>query len=547
VRSSLCGVLAAAFATSVAIGSSGESGAPSPVSSERLRAHVRFLADDLLEGRETGSRGFEIAALYVATAFESMGLRPALPGGFLQPVPLRRATLVPLRSAFVLSAGGDRRRMELGRDAWLLPSLSETELDASGPVVFAGYGVSAPRRRHDDYAGVDVKGKVVAVLSGAPETLPADERAYYGSAQVKEEEAVRRGSVGILYLTLGDEAGQAASGTPRRAPRDPMDWLDPQGRPGREAGRPRIRSRLGVEGTRTLFRMASRSLDEALEGRPQGRGRSFDLGVKALFHVESRPSEVSSSNVLAVLPGSDPSRDHEYVVVTAHLDHLGIGPPRDGDSVYNGAYDNATGSAGLVEIARSLASLPRAPARPVLFAALTGEEEGLLGAEYLARNPPPSGELVADLNIDMFLTLFPLRGVAAVGADHSTLGSVAREAAAQEDLELTADPLPEEVLFIRSDHYAFARRGIPSLMLACGVPSADPAVDGARMLRDWLKTAYHTPKDDVGQAIDYAAAARIADVYARMVVALADAPSRPSWLPGDFFGEAFSARSRADP
>jgi Zn-dependent M28 family amino/carboxypeptidase len=258
------------------------------------------------------------------------------------------------------------------------------------------------------------------------------------------------------------------------------------------------------------------------------------------MRTESRHSAVESHNVLGVLRGSDAALAREHVALSAHLDHLGIGIPKEGDAIYNGAYDNASGTAGILEIARALSGLPRSR-RSFLFAAVTGEEEGLLGAESLAHRPPASvAEIVADLNMDMFLTLYPIRDVVAFGGEHSSLGGAVREAAGRLGLEVSPDPFPEEVIFIRSDHYAFVKKGIPSAMLACGLKSADPAVDGGAVLRKWIQTVYHSPKDDAKQGMDFESAARIARLYLLVARDVADDPHRPSWNPGDFFAARFA-------
>jgi Zn-dependent M28 family amino/carboxypeptidase len=257
--------------------------------------------------------------------------------------------------------------------------------------------------------------------------------------------------------------------------------------------------------------------------------------------VKSLHARTESPNVLAVLRGSDPVLAKEYVVLSAHLDHLGVGAPRNGDAVYNGALDNGSGCAALLEIARVLASRPQPPRRSVLFAAVTAEEKGLLGAEYFVAHPTvPFSGVVANLNMDMFVSLYPPKEIIAFGAEHSSLGGVARDVAARLGLALAPDPFPEEVVFIRSDHYPFVRKGVPALMLSAGLKSRDPAVDAARVFGQWLAGVYHTPQDDAAQPIDYEAVATLARVYLLMAEKVAAETRRPSWTPGDFFGTKFA-------
>jgi Zn-dependent M28 family amino/carboxypeptidase len=509
---------------------------------EALRAHVRFLADDLLEGRGTGTRGYEIAARYVAAQFEAAGLQPAgADGSFFQTVSLRRAQLVAEGSSLTLTRSGRSTELAYGRQFALVPDVLRERAEAAGGVVYVGFGISAPEQRHDDYAAVDVRGKVVAMLSGAPPSFPNDPRAYYSSRTVKAEQAERHGALAILMvLTPEEEKRFPFERISERLQGGGMAWLDERGEPQDVARGIQATAVVSRDGAEALFAGAPRSLASAFQAAAAGKTDSFGLGLDARIRTETRHSAVESRNVLGVLRGSDPSLAREHVALSAHLDHLGIGVPKDGDAIYNGAYDNASGTAGILEIAHALAGLPRSR-RSFLFAAVTGEEEGLLGAESLAHHPPASvADIVADLNMDMFLTLYPIRDVVAFGGEHSSLGVAVRQAAERLGLEVSPDPFPEEVIFVRSDHYAFVKKGIPSAMLACGLKSGDPAVDGAAALRKWIQTVYHSPKDDANQPMDFESAARIARLYLLVAREVADDPHRPSWNPGDFFAARFA-------
>jgi Zn-dependent M28 family amino/carboxypeptidase len=510
---------------------------------EALRAHVRFLADDRLEGRRTGTRGHEIAARYVAAHFEAIGLEPAgRDGTYFQHVPLRRGEVVAGGSALTLTSRGRVQSLAYGREFALLPDLVREKVDVSASVAYVGFGVSAPELRHDDYAHVDTRGKVVAVLIGAPASFPADQRAYHSSRQLKTEQAARHGAVGILFILPPEEERRSPfSRMVERLQGGTMSWLDEQGHPDGALEGLRGTALLSRAGAEALFSGSRRSLEDAFDRAAAGKTASFELPAEARIRTESRQTAVESYNVLGVLRGSDSSVAREHLVMSGHLDHLGIGTPKDGDAIYNGAFDNASGTGGVLEVARALAGLPGRPRRSVLFAALTGEEEGLLGAEYLAHSPPVQiADIVANLNMDMFLTLYPIRDIVAFGGEHSSLGVAVRQAAPRLGLEVSPDPFPEEVVFIRSDHYAFVRKGVPSLMLACGLKSADPAIDGGAILRDWLRTVYHTPKDDLSQPMDFESAATIARLYLLIAHGVAQDPGRPSWNPGDFFGARFA-------
>ena len=506
---------------------------------------MRFLADDQLEGREAGTRGYDVAAAYVASQLESYGLEPAgASGGYLQPVPLRTAIPDASRCRLRVTRAGQARDLALGPD--FVPSadvLRETT-EAHGPVVFVGLGVTAAKRGYDDYANVDVKGKLVLVASGAPASFPSEERAYYSGQRVKRENAARHGAIGMLVFVLpSDEANHPWSRIVESKDEGTTAWLREDGFP--EGALEALHgvaylSRAGVE---ALAAGSPHGFDELAAAAEAGRPLALELLASVELTVASRPfKSFSSPNVLGLWRGSDPKLAAEAVVVSAHLDHIGIGAPVAGDTIRNGAYDNASGVANLLETARALSRLPARPRRSVLFAAVTAEEKGLLGSDYLAAHPPLA--LVADVNMDMSLALFPSKDVIAFGSEHSSLGAVVAEAAAGAGLVLSPDPMPRQSIFIRSDQYCFVRRGVPAVMLMAGLTSQDPKLDGAKRFAEWLETVYHSPKDDMAQPIDFAAAARIAEVNLRIARRLADAPERPAWNPGDLFGELFGGQPR---
>ncbi len=456
-----------------------------------IRAHMQFLADDLLEGRRTGSRGYELAAKYVAARFEALGLQPAGNGGYFQPVPLLEMTKVDEEcSAVLVRTGGERVELRLGVD-FLSPHLAEPATSVTAPVVFAGFGVTAPEHGHDDYAGLDVRGRIVAVLAGGPAGFPSDQRAFYSDGYTLVRNALAHGAVGILGIftpemerVLPWEKMVLGSRLPGYA------WVDAAGRPRDLPPELRGAGFLSRSGAEALFAGAPKSLAQVFEEAATGKVAGFALPVEATLRAASRRERIESPNVVALLPGSDPRLRHEVVVLSAHLDHLGVGEAVAGDAIYNGALDNASGVAILLEVAGALARLPTAPRRSVLFLAVTAEEQGLHGSDYFARHPTApvgaTGRIVANVNLDMVLMLYPLRDVIAFGAEHSSLGSAVEAAARRLGVAVSPDPVPEQAIFIRSDHYSFVKQGVPSIFVTVGMQSGDPAVDGPATWGAWL-------------------------------------------------------------
>lgn len=515
--------------------------AQNSVRPSEIAAHIRFLASDSLEGREPGTRGFEIAAEYVRAQFAAVGLQP-VHGDWYQRFALRAAALDESMSS--LSING--KPLVIRKDFLLRPDFARENVAVDAPLVVAGFGVTAPELHHDDYAGIDARGKIVVILSGAPKPFPADQRAYYSSNEVKRKNAAAHGAVGMLSIsTTTDEARTPFEKRARQSGIVPMTYLDANGHPVDVLDALKAAASLSGDSAKMLFTSATISLDRVLADAENGIAHSFPLDATAAIKTVSHFSQVTSENVIGVLPGSDAKLRDEYVVVSAHLDHLGNHPPANGgDGLYNGAYDNASGIASLIEIARGLAAGPR-PKRSILFVALTAEEKGEQGSEYFVHFPPvPARQLVADVNMDMFLMIYPVADLVPLGGEHTSLGAMAAAAARDVGFEISPDPYPEEVRFIRSDQYSFVKAGIPAIHLKPGNKSTDPSIDGAKLTRDWLRTIYHSPKDDLSQAFDFASGARYAETNLQLVRAIANAVSRPAWTPADFFGEKFGRGGR---
>jgi len=508
----------------------------------RIRAHVAFLADDLLEGRAAGSRGYDLAARYVASEFEALGLKPGgAAGAWFQPIELLEASAVIAAGEFSIERDGQATRLESTVDFLPLRDYGAAQSSVTGPLEFVGYGVSAPERGYDDFAGADLQGRIAVVLSGAPPTFDSEARAHYSATLTKLPELVRRGAIGVvIVLTPVDEARTPWPRLVQRSWFPGMRWLDADGRPVDAFAELRRAALLGRAGAAKLFAGTGHPLEAVYAAAEAGRPQHFALPGTATLAGQTTLARRQSANVVGLVEGADPVLRHEYVVLSAHLDHLGRGEAVGGDAIYNGALDNAAGVAVLLEVARMLSVDGRRPKRSVLFLALTAEERGLLGSDVFARHPTVPGALVADINMDMPVALGPLADWVAFGAEHSTLGPVAARAAAAEGYALAPDPLPEEIVFVRSDQYMFVRQGVPSIYISTGTRSRDPAIDLRARDEDFLRERYHQPSDDVAQPIHYPSLAGLARVNARILRAVADAPARPAWNPGDFFGSRFA-------
>jgi hypothetical protein len=518
----------------------GANAAASGIRPEAVAAHIRFLADDLLEGRGTGEIGHRIAAAYVASQLQGMGVEPGGEGGsWFQELTLRAGRL---RSATleVGTPSGAAMPLQPGRDFLGHAPLLLGVAEASAPLVFLGYGMVAPEFHWDDFAGVEVRGKLAVVLVGAPlsdrpDFFPPVPSAVYGSNRRKLETLLARGAVGVLFLE-----------TPRRervAPwerilagseRESMDLVE-NGQVPAHNGLPQ--ALLSMAGADALFAAAGRTerLAGLVEAAESGRGQSFELGVQAHLRTEAALRTVKSANVIGLwraAAGSPVAGEH--LVYTAHLDHLGIGKPEGGDAIYNGASDNAAGVGAVLEVARAFTRLSARPRRSVLFVLVTGEEEGLLGSEWFAEHPTvPRASLVADVNADSGLPLFPFKEVVALGAEESTLREDAQRAASALGLSVGRDDEPWQARAVRSDQYSFLRAGIPATATGVGLGSATEA-QRAEVL-EFRRTRYHRPADAYEPRRDYGPAAQLARFRFLLGLSIAQRAERPTFLPSSFF------------
>ncbi len=425
---------------------------------EQLRAHMRFLSDDLLEGRGTGTRGHDIAARYVAAQFEAMGLEAPL-GRYLHPVPIRGAQVDGARTTLELQRRNvPARTLVYETDFLVTPDLGRTEGAIDADVVFAGYCVSAPEFRHDDFKDADLRGKLVGCLRGGPASFPKSAQSRFSAFEPKYDSLADRGAVGMVDLRPPESEQRPPWPVLLGAfKRTWMDWVDDRGNPGRTNPAVRGSIVLSASAAAELFASAPLRFDEAKALADSGNLRPFDLGARLRLRQATRHTDTRSMNVVGLLRGSDPVLRNEFVVYTAHVDHLGLGTAVNGDSIYNGASDNASGTAGLIEIARSFAGMVRRPRRSMLFVGVTGEEAGLAGSDFFVHHPPVAAEqIVANINVDGNAATHPaLADVVAIGGEYSTLGKAAQLAAQRVGLELSPDPAPERLYFILGDQYSF--------------------------------------------------------------------------------------------
>jgi Zn-dependent M28 family amino/carboxypeptidase len=510
---------------------------------DSLRANMRFLADDLLEGRGTATRGHLIAARFMATRFESYGFQAAGDDNtYFQKVPLRSMRVDAAATTFATTLGGQTESLTFGQDFIALPDPARSDATVEAPIVFVGYGITAQEQNYDDYKGVDVHGKIVAYFYGAP-NFQSSLKAHFSSTEVKARNAVAHGAVGMLLLldpVLESEYPFAKIS--RDATQPKFRWLDPKGQPNPYFPELRAGAVVGIAQTKKLFAGSGHTAEEEFAAAKAGKSTAFPLKASAKIHVVTKAEDVQSVNVVAKLEGSDPVLKDQDVVYTAHLDHLGIGAAVNGDNIYNGALDNASGSAALLELARAFSSMHPRPKRSILLVSVTGEEAGLLGSEYFASYPTiPKQNLVADINIDEILMLWPIKDVIAFGAEHSTLESDVSKAAERMHLTESPDPMPQEVVFIRSDQYSFVKQGIPSVMLSPGFQSADSKLHPMELFQKWEATRYHQPQDDMSQpGLDFESGAKLIRMAYLCGYYVAQAPERPAWNAGDFFGEKYA-------
>jgi hypothetical protein len=491
--------------------------------------HVSALADDSMRGRETGSVEHRKAAGYVTDLFRRAGLRPGGTQGYIQTVRFRTRRVVEERSSLALvRAGGAIEPIVLGDEATLGMRIDPAPY-TEAPLVFIGFGLTVPELNYDDLDGIDVRGKVVVMLSGGPPTIPGPLLAHYQS--VRWEALRRAGAVGTIGIPnpRGQDIPWARSMLSRFAPSMTLadSTLD-------ETAGQRLVVTFNPERAEKLFAGSGHTFAEMLSlANADQRLPRFPLAASIRATVATETADVESQNVVGILPGTDPVLRNEYVVISAHLDHVGVGRPINGDSIYNGAMDNASGTATLLETALTLARTRTRFRRSIIFLSCTAEEKGLLGSRYYAARPTvPAAAIVADVNVDMFLPLFPLSGLIVNGLEESDLTGDVHAAAEPLGIRVLSDPEPLRNAFTRSDQYSFIRRGIPSISLKNGFDAGSPE---HQIVQRFRTERYHAPADDLAQPVDLQAAADFNRVYLAVLEQVANRPTRPAWNADSFF------------
>lgn len=489
-----------------------------------------MLAADDMEGRETGSAALKRAEAYVVQQLRADGLEPAGADGFYQPIAFESRQIVESASSLALLNGKEVEPLSFSNDAFfstrvdLAPSIQ-------APLVFAGYGLSVPEKNYDDFAGLDLKGKVAVIVSGAPAGIPGALASHYQSPGERWEALRKAGAIGTIIIL-----NPASMDIPWS--RISMNRTHPSmslsGSEFDETAGEKLAVIFNPARASSLFEASGHSLQDIMElakaGKPLPR---FPLALSIRAQAEVNKKTLESSNVIARLPGSDAKLQNECVVLSAHIDHIGIGEPIKGDRIYNGAMDNAAGSAVLLDIAASLRKPKERPRRCILFVFFTGEEKGLLGSKYFTAHPTvPPDSMVANINIDMFLPIVPLKVLTIYGLAESSLGEVAAETAQSLGVRSQPDPEPQRNAFIRSDQYNFIRHGVPAVMMGVGF---DPGSPEQQIFKDWLTMRYHAPSDDLNQPVDLHAAAKYEEIIRNLMLRVATSPGRPQWNAGSFF------------
>ncbi|MGI4763166.1 MAG: M28 family peptidase [Janthinobacterium lividum] len=506
-----------------------------------LEAHVRYLADDRLRGRLPGTPGYQLAVDYVIGQLKQNGVQPAgEKGTYTQAVRLRRAFVEAGASASYQPASGAAQPLAVGPAITFYPNPGQAETSvANAPLVFAGYGISAPELKYDDYAGLDVKGKVVVLTRQAPKQFADNERQYFADLRTVLETAARHGAVGVLLT-----AAHADAKLPEY-PKGMVSALAPDGKVGVSRsyapGSAQLVGSISPATLQQLFAGASRDTGQVFSALRGGKASPLALPGRLSARYRSRYQDVDSYNVVGKITGSDARLKDEYVVHSAHLDHLGVGPAINGDSIFNGAHDNATGVASVLEISKLYSKLKTKPRRSVLFVLMTGEEMGLIGSSYFAKYPTvPKSALVADINTDMPTIIAPLLAVVPLGADHSSLMQPVQAAAGYLKLSIEPDPEPAQNRFIRSDQYSFVVQGVPALHIKYGNKTADGKNNLSEAVQKWRAATYHKQQDNFeGGTFDWQAGAQYARLNFLIGYQVAQAGPRPSWNKGDFFGVRF--------
>lgn len=491
--------------------------------------HIKVLAADNMEGRDTGSAGLKKAEAYVVGQLKTAGLQPAGVKGFYQPVKFVSRQLVENESSAALVRDGKTEPLTLGKEA-IFGTRVDLAPEVEAPLVFVGYGLSIPERDFDDLAGLDLTGKVAVLISGSPSQIPSALAAHHQTAAERWKAFRAAGAVGIIGIPNPASMDVPWSRTSLNRLHPSMDLA---GAEFNETEGERLSLTFNPVRADKLFAGSGHTFEElaglAKERKPLPH---FPLTVSIRAKAKMKKKMVVSANLAASLTGSDPQLKNETVVLSAHIDHVGIGEPVNGDRIYNGAMDNASGVAVLLDVAASLKKHPENLKRSLLFVFVTGEEKGLLGSKYFAAHPTVDPKsMVADINIDMFRPLVPLKLLTVLGLAESDLGDAARQVAESDGVSVQPDPQPLRNVFVRSDQYSFIRHGIPALALDI----APTTPEQETLYHDWLTNRYHAPSDDLDQPVDLGSAGKYEEIIRQLMIRVANDPARPQWKTDSFF------------
>jgi Zn-dependent M28 family amino/carboxypeptidase len=491
--------------------------------------HIKVLADDSMEGRETGSEGLRKAESYVVEQLTKAGAQPAGTEGFYQPVKFISRQIVEKASSIALVRNGVTEPLVLGDDAYFNTRVDLVAEELGAPLVFAGYGLKIPEKNYDDLNGLDLKGKIAVILTGFPEDIPTALAAHYQWAGERWKVFREAGAIGIITIPNPASMDIPWSRMSLNRAHPQMDLADPEFH---ELAGQKVALTLNPERAEKLFAGSGHTFQELAElARDRKPLPRFPLRVSLKSRASVQKQELTSANIVARLPGSDPKLRNEFVILSAHIDHLGIGEPINGDRIYNGAMDNGSGCALLMDMAASLRG--EKFRRSILLVFVTAEEKGLLGSKFFAAHPTVDPKsMVADFNVDMFLPIVPLTVLKVKGLAESDLGDQATQVARSFNVRVLPDLQPLRNSFIRSDQYNFVRHGIPALNMEIGF---DPGSPEQKIFKDWLTNHYHAPSDDISQPIVLPAAAQYEEIMRKLLISVADADTRPQWKTDSFF------------